>query len=145
MFISNLGEVGATPALVKTLAFNEARLEMIAENVANASTPGYRTKQLDERAFQRSLREALDRRTKTPHKPFSVRSGTEVETNDYGLLDVTPSFRPAENALFHDGTNMSIEKQMADLAETNMMHELATTLLRGRVDGMRKAIRGTVS
>lgn len=145
MFISNLGEVGATPALVKTLAFNEARLEMIAENVANISTPGYRTKHLDERAFQRALREALDGRAKSPHRPFSVRSGTEVETNDRGLLEVTPSLRPAENALFHDGTNMSIEKQMADLAETNMMHELATTLLRGRVEGMRKAIRGRVS
>jgi len=145
MFISNLGETGATPALVKTLAFNEARLEMIADNVANASTPGYRTKQLDERAFQRALREALDRKSRAPHKPFEVRSGTEVETNDRGLLEVSPSVRPAENALFHDGTNMSIEKQLADLAETNMMHELTTTLLRGRVNSMRAAIRGRVS
>ena len=50
------------PALVKTLAYNEARLRMIAENVANIHTPGYRTKQLDVRGFQSSLRRALDAR-----------------------------------------------------------------------------------
>jgi flagellar basal body rod protein FlgB len=37
---------------------------------------------------------------------------------------------------------MSIEEQMADLAENAMMHETVTTLLRGRFDGLRKAIAG---
>jgi flagellar basal body rod protein FlgB len=46
--------------------------------------------------------------------------------------------------LFHDGTNQSLEREMADLAETVMVHETAGTLLRGNVDGLRKAIRGTV-
>lgn len=144
MFIENLAESGATPALVKTLAFNEARLQMIAENLANSTTPGYRTKQLDTKAFQQSLREALDRRSRAPHERFVVRSGQEVETDDRGVLQVTPSLTPAENVLFHDGTNMSIERQMADLAETGMMHDLATTLLGGKFQSLRTAIRGRV-
>jgi flagellar basal-body rod protein FlgB len=145
MFITNLAESGATPALVKTMAFNEARLQMIAENVANSTTPGYRTKQLDTNAFQHSLREALDRRSRAPHRPFVVQSGKEVATDDHGTLEVTPSLNPAENVLFHDGTNMSIERQMADLAETGMMHDLATTLLGGKFRALRAAIRGRVS
>ena len=142
MFITNLAESGATPALVKTMAFNEARLQMIAENVANSTTPGYRTKQLDTNAFQQSLREAFEKRSRAPHRPFVVRSGREVATDDHGTLEVTPSLSPAENVLFHDGTNMSIERQMADLAETGMMHDLATTLLGGRFHALRAAIRG---
>ena len=59
VFLSNVTDGGATPALVKTLVFNEARLKMIAENVANLQTPGYRAKQLDPKAFQHALREAL--------------------------------------------------------------------------------------
>ena len=144
MFVSSVTDRGATPALVKTLAFNQARLKMIAENVANIHTPGYRAKQLDTKAFQRSLREALDARCRDPKKPFVVEAGREVGTDRYGHLQVTPSQTPVENVLFHDGTNLSVERQMADLAETGMAHELFTTLLKDKFDGLKKAIRGSM-
>lgn len=142
MFISSMADRGATPALVKTLVFNQARLQVISENVANSSTPGYQAKQLDTAAFQSELRRALDARDH-PSKPFVMR-GRQVRTDDQGFLQVTPTREPVENVLFHDRTNLSIERQMADLAETGMTQEFAATLLRGYVDGFRKAIRGTV-
>ena len=145
MFISNITDRGATPALVKTLAFNQARFRMIAENIANSETPGYRTRHLDPQGFQAALRKALDTRGGDPKKPFVVTSGREVETDTNGFLKVTPSEKPVENVLFHDGTNMSIERQMAALAETDMMHEMTATLLRGRFAGLRKAISGRSS
>ena len=144
MFLSNVTDGGPTPALVKTLAFNEARLKMIAENVANLQTPGYRAKQLDPAAFQHALREALVTRGDDRRKPLLINSGQEVTTNDRGDLRVTPTEKPVENVLFHDGTNLSIEQEMADLAKTGLTHELATALLRDRMQGLRKAIRGTV-
>jgi len=144
MFISSVTDRGATPAIVKMLAFNEVRLKTIAENVANIQTPGFRAKQLDTGAFQRSLRAALDARGGDPNKPFDVRSGNEVRTDADGFLRVTPSQKPLDNILFHDGTNSSIEREMADLAETGMTHDLYTALLTGRINGLRKAIRGTL-
>ena len=143
MFISNLTNRGAGPALISTLAFNQARLKVIAENVANANTPGYRAKSLDPRSFQTALRKALNTRGRDPNKPFIIAGTGQVKTDASGLLRVTPSETPAGNVLFHDGTNMSIEREMADLAETGMTQELAGTLLRGRFDALRKAIRGT--
>lgn len=145
MFISNITDGGVTPGLAKTLAFNQARFRMIAENVANSETPGYRTRQLDPKAFQAALRRAMETCGRDPEKPFVVTSGREVETDAHGFLKVTPSEKPVENILFHDGTNMSIERQMAALAETDMMHEITATLLRGRFEGLRKAIRGRSS
>jgi flagellar basal body rod protein FlgB len=68
-----------------------------------------------------------------------------VQTDQAGRLSIRPSRQPAENVLFHDGTNLSIEREMARLAETGMVHELATSLLRGRFDGLRTAIRGAVA
>jgi flagellar basal-body rod protein FlgB len=144
VFLSNVTESGPTPALVKTLVFNEARLKMIAENVANLQTPGYRAKQLDPKAFQHALGDALATRGDDPRKPLVVHSGQEVTTTDRGELRVTPTEKPVENVLFHDGTNLSIEQEMADLAKTGLTHELATALLRDRMQGLRKAIRGTV-
>ncbi len=144
MFLSDVTDRGAVPALVKTLAFNEARLRMIAENVANAGTPGYRAKQLSVEAFQHALGAALDARRRDPSRPFVVESGREVTTRPDGSLHVTPAETPVDNALFHDGTNVSIEREMADLAKTVMTHDLATALLRERITGLQKAIRGTV-
>ncbi len=144
MFVSRIADGGATPALVATMTFNEARLRTIAENVANGSTPGYRAKQLDTKGFQSALRNAFDNRGKDASKPFIIDGGEQVRTDKMGALRVKPSLAPVENVLFHDGTNMSIEKQMSDLAETSMSNELVSTVLSGYFSGLRKAIRGSV-
>ena len=144
MFLSSVTDRGSTPALVTTLVYNQARLKMIGENVANVHTPGYRTKRLDKGAFQQALKEALKSRGDDTSKPFVVKVDGELQTDRHGHLHVTPADKPVENILFHDGTNLSIERQMADLAETGMMNELATMLLRERFEGLRKAVRGTV-
>ncbi len=144
MFFASLTERGSGPALVKTLVFQEARLMTIAENVANLVTPGYRAKQLDARGFQGALRSAIDNRSSDPTKPLTIRN-KEVRTDAAGRMTVTPSLRPLDNVLFHDGTNASLEREMSDLAQTQMSHDLATALLKTKMDGLRKAVRGTAS
>ncbi|MBN1510838.1 MAG: hypothetical protein JXB13_02395 [Phycisphaerae bacterium] len=142
MFFENLINRGSMPVLVSTAAFTEERHRMIAENVANIGVPGYKTRQLDVKAFQKTLGRALDRRGTDPRNPFVLQGNRQVHTNERGEVVVTPAKRPVENLLFHDGTNLSIERQMSDLAENAMMHELTNTLLRTRYDGFHKAIRG---
>lgn len=144
MYLSSITEGGLTSALISSMSYNESRLKMISENVANIGTVGYRAKQLDTTSFQQSLRTAIDAKKTDPQEPFNVEVNGEVSTDQFGQLHVTPSRTPVENILFHDGTNMSIERQMADLAETGLMHETVATLLRGNFDGLRKAIRGRV-
>ncbi len=143
MFISNITDRGATPALVHTLAFNEARTRTIAENIANIQTPNYRAKQLDVGEFQAALKSALDDR-ENPRMPFRIPRSGQFRQTDSGRLEVTPTLKPVDNLMSYDGTNLSIEKEMAELAKTGMRHDLAVELLRGKYSGLRKAIRGTV-
>lgn len=143
-FLTSLTNHGATPALIATMSFSEARLRVTAENVANMHTPGYRAKQLDVRQFQQALRKALDEKGSDAGKRLDVRAGRQVATRHDGTLEMQAEYRPVDNALFHDGTNLSLEREMAELAETGMMHDLAASLLRGKFDSMRKAIRGTM-
>lgn len=143
-FLESLTNRDATPALEKVLAFSEARLAMIADNVANIHTVGYHARQLDTAGFQRALREALDAKGDNPFKTLEVNSGEEIRTGDDGRLNVTPSLTPVEHSLLHDGTNGSLEHQMAMLAKTGMTHDLATMLLKEDYDELRQAIRGTV-
>jgi len=144
MFLSTITDRGSTPGLVKTMAFTQKRLRMISENVANVHTPGYKAKTLDVKGFQRALGRAFLEHQKDINRPFVVENGDQVHTNERGYLEVTPTDQAGRNILFHDGTNLSIERQMADLAETGMVHEMATTLVRGNFDRLRKAIRGIV-
>jgi flagellar basal-body rod protein FlgB len=144
MFISSVTDRGPVPALVKTLAFNEARLRVIAENVANYDTPGYKAKRLDAKAFQKALRRALAERGDDPRKPLVIADTDQLSTGPDGMLRARPGDQPVENVLFHDRTNVSIERQMADLAETNVVYEQATSLLQNKYNGLRRAIRGRV-
>jgi len=129
----------------KMLAFTQARHRMLSENVANVDTPGYKTRHLDAQAFQRALREALNGRAETRSAQFRIADTDQFRQDGEGRLVVTPTVEPAENILFHDRTNMRIEKQMAMMAENAMMHQAVTELLRARFEVLLKAIRGRVS
>lgn len=133
---------GTIAAMEKMLAFTQARHRVLTENIANVDTPGYITRQLDPEAFQRSLRAALA--GERSGGGFRLKGSDEFHTSTEGQLVVTPSEEPAENILFHDQTNMRIERQMAMLAENAMMHQAVTELLRQRFDQLQTAIRGTV-
>jgi flagellar basal-body rod protein FlgB len=135
---------GSIPALDSMLSFLSARLDMIAENVANADTVGYRTKQLDTAAFQNALARAVRQRDPTPGSPLPFRSHAEFRQEPGGKLLFTPSHLPQENILFHDRSDMRIESQMKDLAETVMMHQAVIELLRGQYGALKKAIKGEV-
>ncbi len=141
MFLSDVTSGGAFPMLEKTLAFSQARNNVLAENIANVTTPGYRAKQLDVGSFQAALKEASEKRDANDGR-FELSNTSEVRTNELGHLQVSPSHEPVENLLFHDGTNARVEHLMSDLAENTMMYQASAELLKGYYDGIGKAIRG---
>lgn len=143
-FLTNITDRTPIQALEKSLSFSEARLKVIAENVANIHTPGYKAKQLDPKAFQAALRKAVETRTKNPQGRFIVENNRDIKTDASGSLKVKPTYKNPDKLLFHDDTNLSIEREMSDLAETGLAHQVATTLLKRKWDGLRSAIRGTV-
>ena len=144
MFLSDVTSGGAIPLLEKTLAFTEARNRMLATNIANMTTPGYRARHLDVASFQAELRAASERRSERGGR-FEMEPSREFRMDAAGHLETTPSEEPVENLLFHDGTNAGIEREMAHLAENTMMHQGAAELLKGYYDLIGKAIRGRVS
>lgn len=140
-WLERLVNGGPTPALTAMLSFTESRNRTIAENVANLGTPGYKARQLDVQAFQKALGQALDRRADAPHRRLAF-EGREFSVDGSGRVRVTPSARPVESLLFHDGTNVSLEREMSDLAENALAHQTTARLLEGKFEGLRKAIRG---
>jgi flagellar basal-body rod protein FlgB len=144
MFFSGLVNRGPIPGLEKMLGFIQARHQMLVENVANVDTPGYKTRHLDTQKFQDSLKEAFEQRRETNSSEFKMPSSDQFHQQADGSMEFKPTTTPVENILFHDDTNMRIEQQMSKLAENAMMQENVAELLRGRFNGLNKAIRGRV-
>ncbi len=141
-FFEGLINRGSIPVLQTTWSFVQARHAVIAENVANMSTPDYKAKRLDMDEFQQVLGEAIEDRRDRPGEGLLLGETDQIRQDRSGNLIVSPEAESGRNLVFHDGTNMSIEQEMADLASNAMWHEITTTLLDGKFDSLRKAIRG---
>jgi flagellar basal-body rod protein FlgB len=145
MFFNDVVNSSSIPSLDAMLSFTQAQHRVLAENIANVDTPGYRTKHLDSKQFQKSLASAVARQREERSDGLAIDSSQQVEQDADGFLTFKPTEDPAENVLFHDQTNARIERQMALLAENGMMHQTVTELLNGKYQGLMQAIRGQVS
>lgn len=89
-----------------------ARQRLVTSNIANADTPGYRTRDIDFQFEYVSLVEGAP-----PHM-------------------IEPELAPK-----NDGNNVSLEREARLLAETALRFNLASALVRGQVRAVRNAIQ----
>jgi flagellar basal-body rod protein FlgB len=89
-----------------------ARQKLVVSNIANADTPGYKTRDID---FQSELRSAID-----PTRPQAAEiSGLKTK---------------------NDGNNVNIDRESRLLAENDLRFSIATNLFRSRMKTLRMAI-----
>ncbi|MGE5609849.1 MAG: flagellar basal body rod protein FlgB [Bacillota bacterium] len=131
MFIDRLLSQGNVPLLEQVVQFTSVRHRLIAENIANVDTPGYRQKDLSVSAFQQALRNRIDRR----------QAGEDVRFDDVQK----EAENPMQGILFHDRNNRSMEQLTTDLAKNAMMHNLAIELLRKQYLTMETALKERIA
>ncbi len=113
-----------TEALSRFLDVNVARHKLIAANLANIDTPGYRTRDLD---FRAEL----------------ARAGSELgnEAGSLSYAAYAPVSRPVRGLLERpDGNNVSVERENLLLAETQMKFALGVQLLKDEFHTISQAI-----
>jgi flagellar basal-body rod protein FlgB len=110
------------------------RQRLISENIANASTPGYRPRDLDTAAFERALASQNQgglRMTRTNSGHMSAGGGSGevrvVTRND------------SETTI--DGNAVVLEDEMARAAETRMQFETGVALYQKGLQLVRMAIK----
>lgn len=133
MFIERLLNQGNAPLIEQAVRFSMARQNLLVENVANVSTPGYVQKDLSVQKFNQLLRERVDMRRTAP-------KGTTRFDDLVGQLE-----NPTRNILFHDGNNRSMEQLMADGAKNAMYHNMLVELLRKQMGSIESALRERVA
>lgn len=126
-------------ALEQMASFTSARQKVIAENIANVDTPGYRHKKVDLESFQQALAEALEG---SRGEPIGKVRTDQVEYDRAGRMVLRPDVESADNLMFHDGTNGQIERDMTEMSRNQVLNQIAVDLLARKYRGMEAAIRG---
>lgn len=120
------------PALEQTVTFAQRRHSLLATNVANLDTPGYRSRDLDTGDFQNALAESVQR----AHQPEPSRA-VEPTTRD----DLYAGPRAAtEQVVYHDGSDVSLERQVTEIGKNQHLHNMAITTMRSQFALLRAAI-----
>jgi flagellar basal-body rod protein FlgB len=111
------------PILEKVVGFTEARHNVLAGNIANLDTPGYRAQDLSPVRFQNQLKEALEARRE---HAAEVASGGSPGGDDDPLAAM---HEPMKSLLYHDDSDNDLERQVAELTKNQLQYNLAVTLM----------------
>src|SRR6185312_9489185 len=84
--LSSLFQSSTIPVLEQVVNFTEARHGVLAGNIANLDTPGYKSRDLSPAMFQERLKEAIDARHQ-PMQPSSEYLNPETQYAQHQHVD----------------------------------------------------------
>jgi flagellar basal-body rod protein FlgB len=135
------------PLLEQVVKFTEARHGVLAGNIANLDTPGYRCQDLSPETFQKQLREAVQAkqrgRNASPGEsmdPEWARDAALDSARNRGVERMRTAAESARGMLRHDDNNASLEEQVTEIAKNQSQHNLALGLMRAQFSLLRAAI-----
>lgn len=142
--IQGLFNQGGLPALERLVQFTAARQRVLADNIANVSTPGFQPRDLDPKAFQKALGQAVAERRHAADAAAPLRI---EDTRDLAFKADSIEVKPRasnQGVLFHDQNNRDLERLMQHLAENTITHNASIDMMRSQFDMLRTAIRERV-
>ncbi len=138
-------------ALERAMQFASARQQVIANNIANWETPGFRPADVDVKAFQGTLAEAIEAEQARLSEGLTGEGNTDVdgglrigESQQWKIgpmgMELTPE--PLSDSLMgHDGNDRSVERILQSLTENLQMFRFAATMMRRQFQSIDAAIR----
>ncbi len=105
----------------RALGLQARRNSLIASNIANRETPGYRAQDL---VFEKQLTNALHSDQPGPLNTSNSRHFDGIEREPLELVEGEQinSFNPDPRM---DGNTVDLDKEMAKLAENQLMHQMS--------------------
>ncbi len=126
----------------RALGLANQRLELLADNVANADTPGYKARDIDfQSAMQSAGQSGGSSSNLNGELPMTATRAGHLATAGGGPNTTTPLYRvPDQPSL--DGNTVDSQKENAAIAETSVQYQATLTFLSARIRGLRDAITG---
>jgi flagellar basal-body rod protein FlgB len=109
------------------------RSEILAANMANADTPGYKARDFD---FNAMLRNEMQR----PVRLAATHSG-HIQTGQQLVTGTELRYRIPNQASL-DGNTVEIDREQSEFSENAMRYQASLRFLDGKISGLRRAIKG---
>ena len=116
----------------QALQVKSRRLEVLAQNIANADTPHYKARDIDFKAVMSQAQQPETSMTATSSGHFDMGQGIDAE----GMR-----FRTPFNTSF-DGNTVEMSVEQAQYGKAAADYQATLNFLESRVSGIRKALRG---
>ncbi|WP_026375652.1 flagellar basal body rod protein FlgB [Aestuariibacter salexigens] len=117
----------------KALTIRTERMEVIAGNLANANTPGYKAKDIDfQKAMASARTEQSQSLSRTHEKHFAGRTQPGFEA-DYRVPDQPDT---------GDGNTVDAQTERNAFLDNGMRYQAGLQFLNGKIKGMKKALSG---
>lgn len=150
--ISSVFQSSTIPVLEQVVNFTEARHGVLAGNVANLDTPGYRTRDLSPALFQERLKQAVEARNEPAYQSPGIYQGeyepsptnrpksSQREANAFRKVDES-----LKSILYHDESDVSLEKQINEIVKNQQQHSMAIGIMSAQFRLLRAAITERVA
>ena len=126
---SNTGLLGL---IVSKMGYLNQRQSVLAENVANANTPGYKAKDLAPMTFGNALQQVSMTTTDPRDIVPAGMSGVNAQTMNAQSFETLPS-----------GNSVDLEQQMMQVSETSVNYQLMTSIYNQISSWFRIAVKGS--
>ena len=120
----------------KALMVRSQRAELLASNIANSDTPGFKARDID---FRAALQNAQASKSNAGHG-LQVTHNNHIQTASTSAGTETMYRTPNQPAL--DGNTVDTQLEKAAFAENAMRYEASLTFLTGKFKGMITALKG---
>ncbi|MEL6915433.1 MAG: flagellar basal body rod protein FlgB [Pseudomonadota bacterium] len=121
---------GHLNVFAQSLSLRETRGQMLASNIANAATPGFKARDMDFKAqLAAQTGNGLLRVSHERHFPTSEAGGLRA------------GYRVPVNAAL-DGNTVELAVEQMEFAENALRYQTSLTLLNRRISGAMNAMRG---
>ena len=120
---SSTFNASTVPVVEQVVSFAQKRHTILATNIANQRVPGYKGRDLNVNRFQEVLSEAIERKN---HPNENLSPGLVSAKEGDPMREVRESLN---GILFHDESNLDIEKQVAELSKNQTMYNTALAIM----------------
>ena len=126
--------------LQKCLDASALRYKVISNNIANATTPGFKASDI---SFQGEVKKLLQEKNGENEKlNLSVTDKNHISPSPPDLSELMPRVIASDTYRQIDGNNVDIDREMSTLAENSLSFHTYTRILGDVFTGITSAIRG---
>lgn len=123
--------------LERSLDASALRHRVIANNIANVDTPGFKASTVD---FEAELARALE--SASPHSVYPYQRKIQYPATP-ALPDVAPEVVPRQGTVArNDGNNVDVEYEMTAIGENDLYYQAISLALNDKFARLRTAIQG---